>query len=289
MTDTTINQLKPENKAGFTLIELSIVLVIIGLLVGGILVGQDLIKASEIRATVGQYEKYNTAINTFRTKYNGIPGDLLGSSSTAFGLDPSGVAHGTSTANLGDGNGLINGVSADGNQSGEALYFWQQLSAANLIDGSYGTSVLATGLTSADMTSATVSSYFPAAKMGKGNYWMVGNDSAGMNQYVLGGITSATSSTAGVGTFAKTLTPVDAFNIDTKLDDGMPNTGVVQARATTTPFAALSTADAATSHATPASGDCLTGSDTASLTTNTYSRGSTAGTSLGCTLRLRFN
>ena len=74
-------------QAGFTLIELSIVLVIIGLIVGGVLTGQDLIRAAEIRATIGQYEKYNTAVNTFRTKYNGIPGDLLAASSTSFGLD----------------------------------------------------------------------------------------------------------------------------------------------------------------------------------------------------------
>ncbi len=56
------------SQLGFTLIELSIVLVIIGLIVGGVLVGQDLIKAAETRATVGQVEKYNAAVNTFRTK-----------------------------------------------------------------------------------------------------------------------------------------------------------------------------------------------------------------------------
>ena len=60
----------------FTLIELSIVLVIIGLIVGGVLVGQDLIKAAEIRAQVSQLEKFNTAVNTFHVKYNDIPGDI---------------------------------------------------------------------------------------------------------------------------------------------------------------------------------------------------------------------
>ena len=48
-------------KRGFTLIELSIVLVIIGLIVGGILVGQDLINAAAIRAQIAQVEKYQTA------------------------------------------------------------------------------------------------------------------------------------------------------------------------------------------------------------------------------------
>src|SRR6185312_11880077 len=93
-------------RSGFTLIELSIVLVIIGLIVGGVLVGQDLIRAAEIRATVGQYEKYNAAINTFRSKYNGIPGDLLEASATAFGLCPTAGCT-TGAAGLGDGNGLI--------------------------------------------------------------------------------------------------------------------------------------------------------------------------------------
>jgi prepilin-type N-terminal cleavage/methylation domain-containing protein len=46
--------------AGFTLIELSIVLVIIGLIVGGVLVGQDLVKAAGVRATISQIEKFNT-------------------------------------------------------------------------------------------------------------------------------------------------------------------------------------------------------------------------------------
>jgi len=60
----------------FTLIEMSIVLVIIGLIVGAVLVGQDLIRAAEVRATIAQIEKYNTVVNTFRGKYGGLPGDL---------------------------------------------------------------------------------------------------------------------------------------------------------------------------------------------------------------------
>ena len=51
-------------KSGFTLIELSIVLVIIGLIIGGILVGRDLINASAIRAQISQIDKYQQAANT---------------------------------------------------------------------------------------------------------------------------------------------------------------------------------------------------------------------------------
>ena len=67
----------PQKKtSAFTLIELSIVLVIIGLIVGGVLVGQDLIVAAKNRALLSQVEEIDTAINTFRLKYNGLPGDL---------------------------------------------------------------------------------------------------------------------------------------------------------------------------------------------------------------------
>jgi prepilin-type N-terminal cleavage/methylation domain-containing protein len=121
---------------GFTLIELSIVLVVIGLIIGGVLVGQDLIKAAETRATLAQIEKYNSAVNTFKTKYNGIPGDLIYTDAANFGFT---VGTGCAGQQGGrDGNGLLDGwtgVSTLVQGSGETGLFWQDLSSANLIDG----------------------------------------------------------------------------------------------------------------------------------------------------------
>jgi len=291
---------------GFTLIELSIVLVIIGLIVGGVLVGQDLIKAAEIRATVAQYEKYNSAMNTFRTKYNGMPGDLATATANSFGINPSA---GTLTGGGGNGDSLITDASnmtAGSNFNtphGETVLVWQQLSAANLVDGSFGASATVTGGLGASPTPAL---YFPAAKMGRGNYWIAGS-SSGLNYYALANVTALTAGALGTATYTSAaggaITPVEAFNIDTKLDDGVPNTGIVQARgaqaatATVDPFFTALYGVSSSSYpvwttattASAASGDCVTTGSSATDTANAYARGATPGNTPACKLRLRFN
>ena len=76
----------PYDKKGFTLIELSIVLVIIGLIAGGVLIGRDLINAAAIRAQISQIEKIQTAVNTFRGKFNALPGDMGTAIANQFGF-----------------------------------------------------------------------------------------------------------------------------------------------------------------------------------------------------------
>ena len=124
----------------FSLVELSIVLVILGLLTGGILAGQNLIRASELRAVITEFQNYNTAVNTFRDKYFALPGDMR--NATAFWGDQAtgtescsdgSVPDGTPGTCNGDGNGNI--TSAAGVI--EYLRFWQHLSLSGLIEGSY--------------------------------------------------------------------------------------------------------------------------------------------------------
>jgi len=68
-------------KNGFSLVELSIVLVIVGLLVGGVLTGKSLIRAADLRSVSTDYEGYRTATSAFRDKYFGLPGDITNASS----------------------------------------------------------------------------------------------------------------------------------------------------------------------------------------------------------------
>jgi prepilin-type N-terminal cleavage/methylation domain-containing protein len=247
-------------QAGFTLIELSIVLVIIGLIVGGVLVGQDLIKAAEIRATISQKEKIDAATMTFRGKYNGLPGDLL-NASTTFGFDATGIAAGTT------GNGLINrGAAGATDNSGtllddEAAMFFRHLAQANLIGDPI------TQSTGAAASVSTIATTAPLSKMGRGNYFLVMNIS-GLNAMFLGGFTVST----GTVTFAKAITPSEAFQIDSKVDDGNGLTGTV---VNVTDFV---TVDAG---GTGASGDCM-------KTTGVYWTSSSTITNVSaCVLKLR--
>lgn len=64
-----------KNNRGFTLVELSIVLVIIGLLIGGILVAQSLIGTAKVAATVSQLQQFDAGVMSFKEKYRNLPGD----------------------------------------------------------------------------------------------------------------------------------------------------------------------------------------------------------------------
>lgn len=128
---------------GFSLVELAIVLVIIGLIVGGVLVGRDLIANATIRQIASQIGKYETAVNAFRNKYHCLPGDCAKASD--FGLsdpacpDPYNWSLGTEITFAGcngNGNGKLDPNDFNA-YTPENLGFWYHLSQAGLIEGGF--------------------------------------------------------------------------------------------------------------------------------------------------------
>lgn len=97
--------MKLRYKAGFTLIELSIVLVIIGLILGGVVGGKALIEAANIRKQVATFEQYIAATNSFRIKYNCLPGDCRYASDVGLGTI-SGNANGNGDGSICSGPGV---------------------------------------------------------------------------------------------------------------------------------------------------------------------------------------
>jgi prepilin-type N-terminal cleavage/methylation domain-containing protein len=286
------NEVVCQKNKGFTLIELSIVMVIIGLIIGGILTGQELIHGAGVRATMSQIIKYNSAVNTFQMKYNALPGDF--STATTYIV-------GAATVINGNGDGLIGSIagpatpSAAGaiatvisttttnNMNLEYGNFWSHLSYVGLIEGSYPpVSATATALS---LTSSATGPNFPAAKVNAGiGVFAYGNSGDSTNYYQLG-VTAMAASQASITT-ANFLSPNDAYAIDSKMDDGVPSSGIVVARGSALGVDVAATFTGSATISTSNVTQCVLGTSyAASIGYNTAA----ATSSSLCQLRVRIN
>lgn len=218
----------------FSLVELSIVLVILGLLTGGILAGQSLIRASELRSITTEYNQYVSATQTFRNKYMALPGDMRNA------IDFWQAAHntpatcattvgvGTQTCN-GDGNGQISNPTG----SNERFRFWQHLANAGLISGTYSGVAGSAGPIDHNGIN-TPSSRLNRAVWGA-SFASIAEDAAtrfvvaDANYMHLGATSNGNTRPRGA-----IIKPEEAWGIDTKIDDGRPGYGSVLAVQITT-------------------------------------------------------
>jgi prepilin-type N-terminal cleavage/methylation domain-containing protein len=185
-------------QTGFTLIEIAIVLVIIGLLLGGILKGQELITGAKVRNLISQVDGVKAAFFGFQDRYRAYPGD--------YSQAPANIASVTAGGN---GNGRVEAILTPGTTSPEELLVWDHLSHAGFITGTY----TATSATAASSPATNPANPYNVLiqLVYDPNYAEGANPVAGVSRHNV-----KTGSQVPVEIMAE---------VDRKVDDGRANTG----------------------------------------------------------------
>lgn len=208
---------KHNYKSGFTLVELSIVIVIIGLIVAGVVGGQSLVRQSKLKSFINDINQYQVAINTFNLEYNALPGDIANAHSY-WGNSCDTVAGRCN----GDGNRI---VGAGNNTNDDERYrATQHLSLSDLLPGDY------TGV-STGFTDGLGENDIFFSKSGKGKFLLWN----ALNSYIFqpGGNISIRGNfgvliggpNVGQNVRVAGISVPDALNVDKKIDDGVANFG----------------------------------------------------------------
>ncbi len=193
--------MRNSKNAGFSLVELAVTLVVVGLLMAGLTSGAHLIQAAKLNKVISELTGYKTAVENFRLKYNGWPGDLANAASIwgAYAAGP--PATGTSNGN---GNNIVTGPTT------EVVLAWQHLALANFITGSY------TGR-DAGTPDFVIDTNMPGSVIKSAHYLIEYNtdifDTKGIFLQLGSNQTVALP-------WGSALTPADANIIDTKIDGG---------------------------------------------------------------------
>jgi prepilin-type N-terminal cleavage/methylation domain-containing protein len=210
-----------KRKSAFTLIELSIVLVIIGLIVASVTVGSILLKQSQLRSVMNDFSRFQSAVATFRNAYNYYPGDMPNASTFWTSCDAI-----PSNCN-GNNNGLIELGTASA--TNEVYRAWQQLSDSGILPGSFNGLGGGTGK-EAIITGATTNA--PTSKYNNSAYTLqyftyptsfsyTGSTAVNFNYITFGAITTNNYPNTAL------LLPTDSAAIDSKIDDGVATTGAL--------------------------------------------------------------
>lgn len=226
-------------QSGFTLVELAIVLMIIGLLIAGVLRGQELMNNAKISSTIQQVKAYEGATVTFHDKYSAQPGDMA----TAVNRLPGCQTGNTNFCVNGDGNGIvgINNSGVETMQIGtaaprvETTMFFKHLALAHLISGVTPNANPATPEWGQTHPSARLRGGYNVTYIDGNGRLSGATTSSGLFLRLQTGLrgNSAFSSPTGCAispcNSTEAVSPREAWQIDSKMDDGRPEGGSVYA------------------------------------------------------------
>jgi prepilin-type N-terminal cleavage/methylation domain-containing protein len=193
---------RKSSELGFTLVEIAIVLVIIGLLLGGILKGQEMIAQARIKNAINDFNGVSVAVTSYQDRYRALPGDDKGATARWTVQAPA----------SGDGDGIIAGKYNANNTAGtggapastaESNLFWQHLRIAGFVPG------LTTGTGSGTPPQNAVSGIIGAESA------VVGTSGLGFTSLIV---------------CSSNLPDKVAIAVDTQSDDGVSGTGQIRAQ-----------------------------------------------------------
>jgi len=191
----------PRNNRGFTLIEIAIVLVVIGLLLGGVLKGQELITGAKVRSLIAQQDGIKAAFFGFQDRFRALPGDYGAASSN---INCSGGCPD------GDADGRIE--KGGGGTPHEEIYIWAHLSGAGFLNGSYTATSGVSGITDDNTPKSPYGTHLEFSHDG-----------------VYGTGTPGTPGPLKHNLKTGNQIPVEILaEIDRKIDDGRPDSGTFQ-------------------------------------------------------------
>lgn len=216
---------------GFTLLELSILLVIIALTVGGVVLGKSIIRASELQSVAADAQRYTNAMKLFQQKYASLPGDMP-NAENYWGNDagcpetPANIVKKIVTCN-GNGDSYVATTSAfvGGSDSWETFRAWQHLSNAGMIQGTYN------GTSSSRVTAGGYDTQVnvPLTRLRENGFALhfIGPINGVATFYDGDYGHSLIFGTMSGGAIADGVTPEEGLQIDQKSDDGIPSTGKI--------------------------------------------------------------
>ncbi len=204
------------NNRGFTLIELSIVLLIISLITGGIIAGRSLVQSAKLTDLADTVNKYQTATRAFELQYHALPGDIANATEYWPGQTYSGNDNGNITETSQGGANAADGGSADVTEN--RTYF-EQLALAGLVEGSYDSTTSGKSFALFPEKAYFIPIYSSREQL----FGCFGVCSFSESNY----LRLANIGTTGPLTPVAFLSPPDAKTLDMKIDDGRPGTGAV--------------------------------------------------------------
>lgn len=206
---------------GFTLIELSVVIVIIGLIVAGVVAGQSLVKQASLRSVVSEFNSYDTALRSFRLVYDALPGDMVNANDYWSGCD---ISLTTDQCN-GDGDGIINFVNGTSDVN-ETYVAWVHLSNAGLIDGTFtGVYEDHTDMIGKNVPASSIKGAAYAFVNGTLTGWTGADDVTNVNNHIRLAAPRDLGSNDRITLDA--FAPAESSSLDVKMDDGIPGRGIL--------------------------------------------------------------